>query len=356
MGRDARSVTGLFAAVALVACLGGLALGEASAADDRSSTERRGFDLRVTRLPARAATTAAGSWHGGVIATTHGDPVTVLVSDSYSAEPNTPEHWAEFVTGLIHGREISSLVVYVATLAELQEVCGEDAAGCYGWGRMYVPGESVGGVTPEMVATHEYGHHVAQHRSNPPWVALDWGTKRWATDQSICALAAAQRVFPGDEDEHYELNPGEGFVEAYRALNEVRDGAAAFAWTLVDPIFYPDDRALTAVEQDVLVPWDAPARSTLRARFTESGPRRWWTLIDLPLDGTLEISATMPLASGYTVTLRTVDGSTVLARARWTSGAPSRTLSYVVCGVRGARLQIVRTGGPGVVTMRLSTP
>lgn len=356
MWRDARAGMGRILVTVLVVLLASIALGEATATDVHTAPAPQLLERLVTQPAARTRARSSIAWHGGVVVTTHGDPVTVLVSDSYSTEPNTPEHWAEFVTGLVHGTEITSVVVYVAPLTELQQVCGDEAVGCYGWNRMYVPGERVDGVTPEMVATHEYGHHIAQHRSNPPWVALDWGPKRWASEEGVCSLEAAQRVFPGDEDEHYELNPGEGFVEAYRALNEVQAGAAAFSWTLVDPIFYPDDRALNAVEQDVLSPWEGPARATLRVRFTERGPRRWWTLVDLPLDGTFQLSATMPLASGYTVTLATVDGSSVLARARWTSGAPSRTLSYLVCGLRGARVQLVRTGGPGVVTMRLSTP
>ncbi|MDH4347118.1 MAG: hypothetical protein OEW31_12365, partial [Thermoleophilia bacterium] len=108
--------------------------------------------------------------------------------------------------------------------------------------------------------------------------------------------------------------------------------------------------------QDVLHPWIAPSQLGLRARFTENGRREWSRVIDLPLDGMLEISASMPIASGYAATIRTVDASTVLHRTRWTSGAPSRTLSYLVCGMRAVRLQLWRTGGPGVVTMRLSIP
>ena len=307
----------------------------------------------------RGTTTSAArgaAWHGGPVVASDGHTVTVLVSDAYGPDANPPEQWAETISRLVHGAEIASVVVHVMPLAELQGICGDDALGCYGFGRMYVPGDVVDGLAPETIATHEYGHHVALNRLNPPWAAIDWGTKRWATYAEICPRERAGQVFPGDETSRDALNPGEGFGEAYRALNEVRQGAASFQWMLVDPLFFPDQEALSLVERDVLDPWVEPTQRTLRARFREATGRAWWRVIDLPLDGTLEISASMPLASGYTVTLRTVDGSTVLHRTRWTSGAPSRTLSYVVCGMRAVRLQLWRTGGPGAVTMRLLVP
>ncbi len=353
---ERRRIVVRVAASALCVALA-FAVGMAAGASEVESPDRGHAlsSLRVARQPARVATSVT-DWHGGPVVASDGHSVTVLVSDAYGGPPNTPELWAEAISGLVHESEITSVVVHVMPIEELQEVCGEDAIGCYGFGRMYVPGDPVYGVAPMMVATHEYGHHIAAHRNNPPWAALDWGTKRWATYEEICPRAEAREVYPGDEASGYALNPGEGFVEAYRALNEVRHGATSFTWTLIDPSLYPDESALLRVEQDVLDPWTAPTTSTVRARFTESGKRTWWRVIDLPLDGTLEISASMPLASGYVATLRTVDGSTILRRARWISGAPSRTISYVVCGARAVRLQLYRTGGPGLVTMRLSIP
>jgi hypothetical protein len=62
-------------------------------------------------------------------------------------------------------------------------ICGDDAAGCYSGGELVFIGDPVGAWTPEGTARHEYGHHIAANRANPPWRALDWGTKRWA---SVC--------------------------------------------------------------------------------------------------------------------------------------------------------------------------
>jgi hypothetical protein len=91
-------------------------------------------------------------------------------------------------------------------------------------------------------------------------------------------------VFPGDEGQHYRQNPGEGFAEAYRALNNSKHGATTFDWPIVDTIFYPDTTALQAVEQDVLQPWTAPTVKTVRGRFTTKGRRRFTLTLSTPLD------------------------------------------------------------------------
>ena len=104
------------------------------------------------------------------------------------------------------------------------------------------------GVDPKMIATHEYGHHVAFNRVNPPWQAVDWGTKRWASYANVCTRTAAGSAYPGDEDGHYLQNPGEAFAETYRLLNESEAGATNFIWPIVDRSFFqlPDLRPALA--------------------------------------------------------------------------------------------------------------
>src|SRR5256714_3181987 len=121
------------------------------------------------------------AWTGGPVTAADGETVTIFLADDYAGDPSVARTWADFFTGLVHGSELSQLQVYVATAAEVSQICGgADVLGCYGGDRMIVPGEADGGVDPTEVATHEYGHHVAFHRLNPPWVAVDWGTQRWA--------------------------------------------------------------------------------------------------------------------------------------------------------------------------------
>ena len=87
-----------------------------------------------------------------------------------------------------HGAELSTVTVTVVTAAELPASCNSDALGCYRPGEITIADEVLGGVTPEEVARHEYGHHVAASRLNSPWPALDWGPKRWATVPTSAAM------------------------------------------------------------------------------------------------------------------------------------------------------------------------
>jgi hypothetical protein len=300
-------------------------------------------------------TQSATTWHGGTVRAVDGDLVTVYVSDAYVAEPNTPEHWANFFATLVHGKELSSVNVYVATPADVTGICGADAAGCFSVGRIVIPGETMGDATPEAIARHEYGHHVGLTRSNPPWTAMDWGTKRWASYVGVCERAQAGTLFPGNEDWGYRLNPGEGFAEAYRALSESKFGATAFTWTIVDGLFYPDETALRLVEQDVLLPWTSPTVTRIGVRFTPAGKRTWSRVIALPLDGSVAITATTRTPSTSDVTLRSADGKRQLGRVVVVNGRPG-AIAYTACGTRSVLLRIVRRTQPGTLTLRVTTP
>ena len=205
--------------------------------------------------------------------------------------------------------------------SEVAELCGPDALGCYGGDELVVGGDVVDGVTPEEIARHEYGHHVAAHRRNPPWRGLDWGPKRWATVEDVCRRAAAKTAFPADSGANYRLDPAEAFAEAYRAANEARAGIP-FGWGLVDGSFYPDAAALDAVAQDVGAPWSAPTRQTLTRRFTAKGPRRLLVPVALPLDGEVAVDLRVPAGRLDELELVTADGRTVLARGLWPGRRP----------------------------------
>jgi hypothetical protein len=252
--------------------------------------------------------------------TPDGMTVYISVSDYYVPDPAIDQAWANFLGWLTHGSEMNGLLVFVYTPQEIAYVCGPDAAACYGQNQMFVAGEDVGGVPVEQAIAHEYGHHVAFHRLNTPWPAVDWGPKRWATYYNVCGNAAQGSLFPGAETSPlYRLNPGEGWAEGYRQMNELRAGTWSYlGWSVVDPFFIPDATALQLINQDVTKPWSGPSVHVAQGRLRRNGVRRWKFS---PLDG--QMRATVSGARGTTVSF--VSRGKVVRR-------PARSVSRIVCG------------------------
>ena len=292
-------------------------------------------------------------WAGGVYATQTGERVTVFVSTTYANPDAIGLRWASFLSSLVHGSELALVRAYVAPLPEVQEFCDARALGCYGANTLVSTADPVDGVPAEEVMRHEYGHHVAANRQNPPWAAIDWGTKRWASAADVCTRVAGQTAFPGDEGLYYTQNPGEAFAEAYRVLNEVHGGAPTFSWSLADASFSPGERELTAVEEDVLRPWAQSPPRLVAGRF-RAGIRTWTHSLQTGLDGDLELTLRMPLGAGHTLELLDSRG-TVVARGLW-SGSGVRTLRYRICGQRSVRIRVGRAGGPQRFQVRVRQP
>jgi hypothetical protein len=296
----------------------------------------------------------ATTWVGGEQTTSTGETVTVFVASDADPDPAAAAaRWAEFLAGVLHGPELGLVEAYFGKLHSVEEMCeSQRVLGCYG-GNLFVSiAEPVDGVTPEEVARHEYGHHVAAHRENPPWLAIDWGTKRWASEEDVCARSEAGTAFPGAGGHRYELDPGEAFAEAFRVADERRAGRPDFAWDLVDASFRPDERALSAVEEDVLRPWNAAPPARLRGRFAGRS-RVWARALETRLDGDLEVRLRLLAGAGHAVAL--LDGGEVVARGAWT-GSGVRTLRYRVCGSRALTLRVTRAGGPAAFTLTVAQP
>jgi hypothetical protein len=320
-----------------------------------ASAARSSLVTDDTHVALSAAQSDVITWLGGPTQASTGETVTVYVSSALPPELGTTQTWADTFAGFVHGPELGSLVAYVTTWAEIQDICGDTyALGCYGGGELYTIGEALPWADPVEIASHEYGHHVALNRDNSPWQAIAWGTKRWATLSNVCVRAAGGSAFPGDETDHYRLNPGEGFAEAYRATNEWKQGATSFDWQIVDGSFYPTTAALQAVEQDVLEPWTQSAPNVVRARFTEKGKKTWTLAVATPLDGGLKATLSLPGTRPYTLSLLSTDGKT-LATGLW-SGARTQTLSFVVCGQRSLLLRVVRGGPAGTFSLAITKP
>jgi hypothetical protein len=277
-------------------------------------------------LASRTADVPFGTW-GGVVTAKDGERVRIYVSDAYPVDAALTQRWADFLTSLVHGSDLASLTMYLAPPSEVTSFCGGGALACYVRGRSFVvaPAETdEPTLTPEAVVTHEYGHHIASNRSNAPWDANDWGTKRWASHVDVCRKVRRHELYPGAEESLlYTRNPGEGFAEAYRVLNERLLGLAESPWAIVDDVLYPDDQALALLRLDVTQPWRQAPPRMLR------GSRARTYTVATPEDGTLSLRAT----SRERVRLA------VFVNGRRVAGGGT-SLRYTVCGARSVKVRV----------------
>ncbi len=346
----------LLGGVLVAVALGGAASPSAATSTGGDGAYARSLDGQVGAGPLRLDRLArlSATWRGGAITTSTGEVVSVLVSDSLPLE--TPEKWAEFMVGLVHGPEISRLTTSIASLAEVQDICGEQALGCYRGNEMIALGEpTVDGTTPEEVVRHEYGHHVAFYRRNTPWDAIDWGPKRWASAAAVCPKVSRSEAFPGDGGRNYAQNPGEAWAEVYRLMDERKAGITTASWLIIAPSFFPSEAALVAAEQDVLHPWTKNRVKTFGRTFRRGTRNAWWIPVQTPLDGELRLSAVLPRRSQHEVALVSANRRAVLKRAQWVSQRLKRTTTNV-CGQRSLFVRVLPNRSPGRITITLSTP
>jgi len=337
----------------LAAAAGGASRAADWAAEPVASA--RAFDGQAGPSSINGKARAAVTWRGGPITASSGEVVHVFVSDLLPAE--TPETWAEFLVTLTHGPEITSLTTRLAPLEEVQQLCGAQALGCYFRNEMISLGEPLieGGATAEEVVRHEYGHHIANHRVNTPWRALDWGPKNWSSAAGVCARVSRGEAFPGNEGRNYSLNPGEAWAETYRLMDERKVGITTASWEIISQSFFPGEPALAAAERDVLSPWTAGQKVVHRRVFGKGTKKVWWIPVATPLDGNLKVSATLPRNGLHEVALVSGNRQNVIRRAQWT-GQRVKSAATTVCGQRSLFLRVTQAGGLGRVTVTVSTP
>jgi hypothetical protein len=304
--------------------------------------------------PARLAQ-AGLVYRGGPITASTGEVVDVRVSETLPLETATPEGWAEFLAKVAHGPELQRLTTFIVTFDEVQQICGTRALGCYGQNRLVAPGEIAADISPEEVVRHEYGHHVAANRLNPPWAAIDWGPKRWASAANVCAKVSRREAYPGDQGSNYARNPGEAWAETYRLMDERRVGITTATWPIVAPSFYPDEAALQAAEQDVLQPW-TKARTTVATRVFGKGTAKLWLFpVSAALDGDLRISATLPKGGTHDVALVGANRRSIVQRGQWV-GQRVKRIQGSICGQRSLFVRVTQKGGLGRVRVSVTTP
>ena len=360
--REASSLpVAALAAAALLALIGALAAAsQAFGGRDPSQLTLAGGETRLAyrgsvASPAALAHRAATAW-GGRRMVAGGQTVEIHISDSYPEDEAVLQAWADYVASLVHGPEIERVTIYLGSFEEVQSVCGESALACYSPDREAIVSpieETPNGISPHAALAHEYGHHVAANRRNPPWPAGDWGTKRWASAVNVCARTETGELVPGDQNREYERNPAEVFAETYRVLNERRLGRRETPWQIVRREFYPDAAALAALEQDVTAPWSGPTLRTVTGTFTSRGARTRRLTVATPLDGNAVATLRAPARARFTIELRSPSG-TLLSRATTTGRAA--IVRTRVCGTRTLDLRVTRVQGAGRYSVVVSTP
>lgn len=300
---------------------------------------------------------AAPSYWGGRFTTPSGEFVTVYLSDSYPNDAATGQRWANFLGSLLHGSELSQVTVYFAPLSEVQSLCGDQALACYSPRESLVvaPGEApAADISAEAVVTHEYGHHVAAHRSNAPWPAVDYGTKRWASNVQVCRRTRAGELHPGAEDvTNYSFNPGEAFAESYRVLNQRKAGLVETPWDIVDRSFYPSATSLALLEQDVTTPWTKTTKTAYRGSLRGGAKTRAY-IVATALDGSLRLDLRASAGIRLRVRVATAAGATVAERT--VAAGRSSAVGTMICGQRSYRVRIVRVRGAGAFTLTVTRP
>jgi hypothetical protein len=281
---------------------------------------------------------------------------------------------ANVLGGLVHGPEMSALSVYLATPGEIEYICGPQALACYApfQGLMVVSGENktAYGVPRDYTIAHEYGHHIATNRLNPPWGGLEVGGKRWATYTGVCQSVRRGQLFPGDEDLHYWENPGEAFAETNAHLNYPE---VSVPWGY-SPLLRPSQGSIAALHADITSPWTDPVTVTWNGA---QWPQRRFAVrrFSMPLDGMVQVRLRGPEGANYDLyalgpklraakkrvgkhskRVRRAAGARRRVLARGVSGDSSEQLDLTLCGQDALRVEVRRRSGSGPFTVSVTRP
>jgi hypothetical protein len=306
-----------------------------------------------------AAAVVPPGFTGGQYTTAGGETVTVYSSPAYASDPTFNQSWADFLGSLPHGSELSRVTLLLAPIADVGQVCGRGALGCYSSEEeaIFATGDDLPGVvTAKSVVAHEYGHHIEHNRSNPPFDSDAYGPKRWASLVNVCAGARSGTFFPGDEGTNYRLNSAEVFAEDYRTLAERLLGLPPADWNVVDASFMPSDAVLAAVDQDVTQPWTANTTVSYSGSFAKGPVASKVFRIATPLDGTMRLTLNAPRGSDYDIRLLDAGGTTLVTQSPVGSKARVKTVSSEICGQRSFVIRVRRSSGSGPFRLFVSTP
>jgi hypothetical protein len=284
-----------------------------------------------------------------VYTTSDGYTIRVSLSPTYVNDTSAVQKFVDFLGSLPHGSELGRLSLTIATPAQVGILCGSSkAAACYfpSEATMVVPGEQPPATSLPLafLIAHEYGHQIANYRSNSPWDAEEWGPKYWTSYERVCAGVARNRYFPGNEGSRYLSNPGEAWAEAYAHITypNVR-------WDF-NPSLEPGAGAYDAARRDVLTPWKRRATQRFDGTLSSSRDVRSFRF-KITLDGSLSARVSGPSGANYDLALYL--GSKRIGSTR-SRGARDRLTVKRACrtsATASVKVRVIRRTGSGPFTV-----
>ncbi len=166
--------------------------------------------------------------------------------------------YTAILDGLLHGAEISSVVVTVVPESSVPSECGDSQAiACYRWSSagdatMYVP--AVPAAQVRSALTHEYGHHIDATRPHVSGARGLDGTAGWWRARDMGGLLSRALV-AWDYSLGWDHSIAEIFAEDYAVTNGA--GSSGIRW-LGDPPAAVQD-AIRADLAGAVAPPAAPA-------------------------------------------------------------------------------------------------